>query len=199
METQYNLTLLKNIDQKLKISKQNQYMRKDAKSDLSIVIVSQMPNKRNKIVSVNRQTLDLLKYKPSELIKKDMKMLIPVTIAIVHDQIIDDFLEGENTNKDANLRRVWVKNSDGNIVPVQISVQTCISQDKGLYLVAFLERLTMFKTKNFQARCSDAYFLVTDEYGVIVNCSQNFSDDFLNGNAFLEDSRINIDEIFQGI
>lgn len=74
-----------NIDQKLKIARENLYMRKEAMRNIGIIVVSEKPTRKNKIALINRPALDLVDYAHEEMIKKDIKILMPNMIAKVHD------------------------------------------------------------------------------------------------------------------
>ena len=60
-------------------------------------------------------------YLNSELIKKELNSLMPNIIATSHDRIIDTYLRSDNTRfLHSELKRVWLKDIEGYIKPVNI-------------------------------------------------------------------------------
>jgi hypothetical protein len=66
-------------------------------------------------------------------------MLLPKVIAQIHGLIIEKYLETDhNKNLNTTLKRVWMKKQDDTIIPVNINIQTCISETHGIILTAFV-------------------------------------------------------------
>ena len=61
-----------------------------------------------------------------------------------------------------------MKTSEGHILPVQINVNTCISESRGLLMVGFIDPIIHIKKQNMTTKTQDAYFLLTDEEGYIL-------------------------------
>eukprot|EP00347_Sterkiella_histriomuscorum_P010786 403374925 len=188
---------LKNLDQKLKINKMNSYDDQQWRTNSGLIIMSQKPSKKNRIMLINKHALELIKYNLIDVIKKDVNLLMPSFIAAVHDKLIEKYLCSDKNSQDTNLRRVWVRSSEGHIIPVKIQIKTYISESRGLLMVAYMDPIQQIKKKNLQSKISDSYFLLTDEEGYVIQTSENFAKDFLGSNSYVQDVKINIDDMFQ--
>ncbi len=60
-------------------------MRKDALRCIGIIVVSEKPTRKNKIALINRAALDIVEYAHEDMIKKDIKLLMPSMLARAHD------------------------------------------------------------------------------------------------------------------
>ncbi|CDW85118.1 pas domain s-box family protein [Stylonychia lemnae] len=189
---------LKNLDQKLKITKLNQYGQHQT-NEIGMVIAAFRPHKKTKIILANKFISDLSGYEQKEIHKKELNMLIPQVIANVHETLIKNFIFNEQQAIDTKLKRVWIKTCEGHIEPVQVSINACISQKKGLLLVAFIDPIVQIKKKNFHCKVEDSYFLITDEEGFILCSSFNFANDFMGSNSYISDIKINIDDMFHNL
>lgn len=49
---------------------------------------------------------------------KEMKILIPTIISKIHEELVQNFLLNELHQIDTKLKRVWIKSSNDNIIPV---------------------------------------------------------------------------------
>ena len=63
-------------------------------------------------------------------------------------------------------------------------------------MVAFVEPIGLIKKKNMTLKTLDAYFLLTDEEDYIIQSSENFVNDFLGKNQYVQDSKINANDMF---
>lgn len=97
-------------------------MRKDAMRNIGIIVVAEKPTRKNKIALINRAALDIVEYAHEDMIKKDIKILMPSMISRVHDVLVDEFLMSDKTLKDSKERRVMLKTASGNILPVNIRI-----------------------------------------------------------------------------
>ena len=189
--------ILKNIQQKLMITKHSIYMKNTDSEGL--ILVSGDPTQKSKILLVNQVICNMTGFTTQHLIGKNVNCLMPKLIGQVHDAIIERFLtSNHNRHLTSGLPRVWLKKKNQCIVPCRVEIQTCVSRSKGLVLVAKVLFNLDIQTPNINCKMEDAYFMITDEFGYIENASENFMKRYLPKDQFaIEDSKINAEELIQ--
>ena len=68
-------------------------------------------------------------------------MIMPQFIAKGHAKLVERFLTTEHNRHYDNNKTVWIKHTRGYIQPMNMQMQTCISEEKGMFIVAFFENI----------------------------------------------------------
>lgn len=89
-----------------------------------------------------------------------------------------------------------------NILPCRLDIQTCVTEQAGIVLVANIDPTggDLKVGERTGVKFQDAYFLLTDEMGFLVNISKNFRKKFMIKEQFaIDDLRININDLVVGL
>ena len=62
-----------------------------------------------------------------------------------------------------------MKSNDMSIVPCKLEIQTCVTEHSGIILAVFIDPQSEIATSRMNCKFTDAFFLLTDESGYIVN------------------------------
>ncbi|EAS00476.2 PAS domain S-box protein (macronuclear) [Tetrahymena thermophila SB210] len=125
------------FDTKEKQDKEYQLNEKDMYTKGSIVISSQEENFSN-IIEVNSEMLKIIGYKKSEILSKNVSMLIPNIWQHHHDQFIDQFLATGQKNFIGKEKNLFIKCRQNYSLPITLNITTITSLTKGLMFQAFV-------------------------------------------------------------
>ena len=107
-------------------------------TDVSVVTINETGN----IVYVNRNTCELFKYQPSELIGKPLSILVPPRFRSVHDKSVTEFLKSNETDRRMSRRgEIFAYTKNGEEFPAQASLSKIITSN-GTLMVASLKDIS---------------------------------------------------------
>ncbi|GBG27485.1 Hypothetical Protein FCC1311_037072 [Hondaea fermentalgiana] len=93
-----------------------------------------------KVLEVTEALCQLFGYERSELVGRNVKMLCPEPFDAVHDQFLRHFLESD-TSFGTKTRRIYGRNKDGHIIPVDFVITPSTTLESNLILIGtFIER-----------------------------------------------------------
>ncbi|KAL4482924.1 hypothetical protein ABPG74_018950 [Tetrahymena malaccensis] len=101
----------------------------------SIVITSQEENFSN-IIEVNSEMLKIVGYTKSEILYKNVQMLIPNIWQHHHNQFIDQFLATGQKQLIGQQKNLFIKSRQNYCLPVTLKISTITSLTKGLMFQA---------------------------------------------------------------
>eukprot|EP00347_Sterkiella_histriomuscorum_P023574 403334120 len=190
-------TLLKNIQQKLMITKQSSYMKQ--KDNQGFVIISGNPSSRNKILLINQVLCAKVQIQKNDLVGQNISQLMPKIIAQSHDKIVEKYITSHHEkNLSTTLPRVWLKKRNQFLIPCKIEIKPCISETHGLVFVGIFTFDEDINIMNVSSKINEAYILLTDYSGYIQNASENFIQRFMGQDQFaIEEQKENVDDIIQ--
>lgn len=113
-------------------------------------------------------------YNESFLVNREINFLIPKLISTIHDKVIDRYLSVDhNKNLNTIMNRVWLKKIDNSIVPVKVTIQTCVSEKLGLIMAVYFDPHSEIKIGNINSSMDKIDILLTDDNGNIINMTKN--------------------------
>jgi len=199
LEAQNAMNLLKNMNQKMKITRQNQYSI--SKESLGLMLISGNPETLGVIMHCNKNLTDFLGFRAAQLNSRTLNFLIPPQIAQIHDRILERYLSNDhNRFHSTTLKRVWMKKADGSIIPVKLQIQTAVSSQKGIILVAFVNPFEEIVTSNLTTKPENAHILLADEFDYVFAASGTFKKKFMKNQTFsFEDLKLQLSSMFINI
>ena len=128
----YHIPMLKNEE---KESSMGQIL---AITDVAVITIDE----KGQIIYVNRNTCELFKYKPQELIGKPLSILLPPRFRNGHSKSVVDFLVSDETDRRMSRRgEIFGYTKNGEEFPAQASLSKIITAD-GVLMVASLKDIS---------------------------------------------------------
>ena len=104
-------------------------------TDVAVIAI----NEQDQIIYVNRNTCELFKYQPEELIGKSLNILLPPRYRSSHEKSVKDFLNSDETDRRMSRRgEIFGYTKNGEEFPAQASLSKIITSD-GVLMVASLK------------------------------------------------------------
>lgn len=99
------------------------------------------------------------------------------------------------------MKRIWVKTQNGEVFPAKTNLQTVVSDQHGLIIIAYVNPYEPITAKKFHSKAENANILLADETGYIINSNMHFRQNYLSqySGYVIEDSRVNVNSIFPDI
>lgn len=107
-------------------------------TDISVIAI----NQEGVIVYINRNTCEMFKYKPEELIGKSLNILLPPRYRTAHSKSVKHFLASEETDRRMSRRgEIAGYTKNGEEFPAQASLSKIITPE-GVLMVASLKDIS---------------------------------------------------------
>eukprot|EP00347_Sterkiella_histriomuscorum_P005274 403357223 len=120
-----------------------------------------------------------------------------------HNKYLEAFLQKKSQSNFINQAQIlWVKQSNGFIMPVYICIQPFFERVNGLQFLAFIKKIKKIKFEgcNLSALQKSFYTIVTRDNGQVMNCSQSFANFYAAQHQHeIKNLEINLFEMSQDI
>ena len=170
--TQLNLqneALLEEIDERKKIEQTLQSNQQTTTAILQSAFDAIIATDKNgNIQLVNPATEAMFGYTESELLNKNIKILMPESIINKHDDFIHNYHQGKTSNLVGHRREMEARRKDGTTFPIELALEETIINDE-MHFTSTINDITV--QKNMMERISAS----EKEYKSIIN---NLSDTF---------------------
>ena len=133
------------------------------------------------------------------LLKNKATVFLPKIIDSEHEAIVKRYLKKQkDTEYRVALTDQWLKTSNEALKPVSIQVIPRIDLDKGIVLVALIQKQTHMELFEQVLKTSQVFCVMTDANYRVVHCSQN-SIDMLGFVEFISQHDLSLQLLFNGL
>lgn len=107
-------------------------------SAVTIVIVALSAEEVGRIIHVSDKMQRALGHKRQNLIGKNISLLTPTPIAIVHDRFLTNFLDTAKSTMINQSRQLFAMTDDGYLRPIQVLLQLYPQMEKRITIIGFI-------------------------------------------------------------
>ncbi|CDW84676.1 pas domain s-box family protein [Stylonychia lemnae] len=176
--------LINALKQKRKIMNSSQQSLDlfDMNQKIGVIVISGLEKQLGKMKLVNLEVTNITGHKISRLINSNVSVILPDEInETIHNKFISKFLTRKPKSTYINQPQIlWVKRTNGFILPINFIVQPFFDQLQGLQFIAFMKTFKESPYENVLSKnYSEDYFtILSDRNGKIIGSSENFANIF---------------------
>jgi PAS domain S-box-containing protein len=103
-------------------------------SDNMIITISGDPENIGVILQANEKALNILGYRRSELVHRNISLIVPMPFSVYHDEFMHRFLSTGVSKIVEKTRKVIMKRYNGYLMPIMLAVKQITYKNKAAFL-----------------------------------------------------------------